>query len=105
VIFARFGISAPALLKFDPSGSSAAEVWHGKGFQTSHSPIIAEGGFAYGVDRTGWLRCIDLQTGERKWQTTEPAVGERPTNPGTAFIVKNGDRFIAGETGELTIAR
>ncbi len=99
-------LGASVLLKGDSADGSAAEIWHGKGFNSSHSPIIAEQGYAFGVDRTGWLRCIDLKTGERKWQTTEPAVGERPTNPGTAFIVKSGDRFlIAGETGELTIAR
>lgn len=104
-IFAS-GLGASALLKLGPSLANVTSVWTGKGFNTSHSPIIAEGGFAYGVDRTGWLRCIDLQTGDRKWQTTEPVVGPRPTNPGTGFIVKNGDRFlIAGETGELTIAR
>jgi outer membrane protein assembly factor BamB len=100
------GLGASALIQLDPSLASATSVWSGKGFNTSHSPIIADGGVAYGVDRTGWLRCIDLRTGERKWQVTEPVVGPRPANPGTGFLVKNGDRFlIAGETGELTIAK
>jgi outer membrane protein assembly factor BamB len=99
------GLGTSAILEWEP-GSAPKELWNGKGFNTSHSPVLAEDGYAYGVDRTGWLRCIELRSGERKWQTTEPVVGPRPTNPGTGFLVKNGDQFlIAGETGELTIAR
>ena len=100
------GLGVSVLLNVDIANGKAEEVWAGKGFQTSHSPVYTENGYVYGVDRLGWLRCVDLKTGERTWETTEPVVGPRPVNPGTAFIVKNGDRFlIAGETGELTLAR
>ncbi|MFO0455821.1 MAG: PQQ-binding-like beta-propeller repeat protein, partial [Planctomycetota bacterium] len=101
------GLAVSSAFQFTTAASGPAPLWaDGKGFTTSHSPVLAHQGFIYGVDRLGWLRCIDFQTGERKWQTTEPVVGPRPVNPGTAFIVRNGDRyFIAAETGELTIAR
>lgn len=100
------GLGVSTALQLQPADHSVKEIWTGKGFNSCHSPILAENGFVYGVDRSGWLRCIELQTGERKWQTTEPVTGARPANPGTAFLVKNGDRhWIAGETGELTLAR
>jgi len=101
------GLAVSSAFQFTDGATSPATLWaDGKGFTTSHSPVLAHQGFIYGVDRLGWLRCIDFRTGERKWQTTEPVVGPRPVNPGTAFIVRNGDRyFIAAETGELTIAR
>jgi|694.fasta_scaffold17934_7 outer membrane protein assembly factor BamB len=100
------GLAVSSAFQFTSGSASPAPLWaDGKGFTTSHSPVLAHEGFIYGVDRLGWLRCIDFQTGERRWQTTEPVVGPRPVNPGTAFIVRNGDRyFIAAETGELTIA-
>jgi outer membrane protein assembly factor BamB len=100
------GLGASILLRLDAATGGATEIWRDKGFNTSHSPVFADGEHLYGVDRTGYLRCIDIKTGKRLWQTTEPITGPRPANPGTGFLVKNGDRFlIAGETGELTIAR
>lgn len=100
------GLAVSIAYQLDSQGGTPSEAWTGKGFNTSHSPVLIYEGHVYGVDRTGWLRCVDLATGERKWQTTEPVVGPRPANPGTAFLVRNGDRFlIAGETGELTLAR
>lgn len=103
------GLAVSAAFEFGAEAAAAqpAPLWaEGKGFTTSHSPILAHAGYIYGIDRLGWLRCVDFQTGERKWQTTEPVVGPRPVNPGTAFLVRNGDRYlIAAETGELTIAR
>jgi len=52
---------------------------------------------------------VRLDTGERVWQTYRPVAGvddSRPVNSGTAFLVKNGDRFfLFSETGHLIIAR
>ena len=61
----------------------------------------------YGVDMNGELRAVKLETGERLWQTYAPvAGGDRPTQTGTAFLVKNGDRFfIFNEKGDLVIAK
>ena len=39
------------------------------------------------------------------WETSEPLNSERPLRSGTAFIIKNGDRFfLFNELGELLIA-
>ncbi len=98
--------SASILLKLDQDRPDAQVVWEGKGFNTSFSPVLSQDGHLFGVDQGGKLRCINMLTGERRWETTQPVTGPRGANSGSAFIVENGDRyFIAGETGELTIAR
>jgi hypothetical protein len=48
---------------------------------------------------------VQLEDGQRLWETYEPTTGRRPAKHGTAFIVKNGDRyFLFGEQGDLMIA-
>jgi hypothetical protein len=75
------------------------------------TPFIADG-VIYGVDQPGQLRAVKLETGERLWSTFKPVIGEEKeegfqgAGSGTAFVVKNGDRyFIFNEKGELIIAR
>lgn len=98
--------AASILIRLHQDRPTAELIWNGKGFNTSFSPIYSAEGYAYGVDQGGKLRCIELLTGRRLWETTEPTTGERPANSGSGFIVRNGDRFfIAGENGVLTIAR
>jgi outer membrane protein assembly factor BamB len=95
---------------------AAEEVWRGSkakgnGVYPVNSTPIVEDGIIYGVDQPGTLRAVKIATGERLWGTQQPVTGkldkdERPVNSGTAFLVKNGDRyFIFGETGHLIIAK
>ena len=66
------------------------------------TPIIIDD-HIYGVDSYGELRGLDLETGERAWTSDEMTVQARW---GTAFIVKNGDRFfVNNDAGDLMIAR
>lgn len=59
----------------------------------------------YGFDQNGLLYAMQLQTGERLWETTEPLRTRRRLQSGTAFIVKQADRFwLFTEQGELVIA-
>ena len=60
----------------------------------------------YGVCQRGQLRAVELATGNRLWDTLKPTTGgDRPLSSGTAFLVKNGERyFIFSETGDLIIA-
>jgi outer membrane protein assembly factor BamB len=97
------------LLKLDPTKPAATEVWRGKR-DTSLSPVnmtpFLEAGMIYGVDQPGELRGVDLETGKRLWQTYAPTTTKKNASSGTAFLVKNGDRFILfGETGRLTFAK
>jgi outer membrane protein assembly factor BamB len=98
-----------ALLKLAKDKPAAELVWYGKK-DTSVYPVnstpIVEDGVMYGVDQPGQLRAVRVATGERLWETTSPTTGEKPASSGTAFLVKNGDRwFIFNERGELVIAK
>jgi outer membrane protein assembly factor BamB len=67
------------------------------------TPIII-GDYVYGIDSHGELRCLDLKTGERIWETQ--AVTRDRALHATAHIVRNGDRvFIVNDFGEMIIAR
>jgi hypothetical protein len=55
---------------------------------------------------------VKLETGERLWWAQSPVTGkpdekeEKGISSGTAFLVKNGDRyFLFAETGHLIIAK
>ncbi len=69
------------------------------------TPFI-EGDHIYGVCSYGQLRCLELKTGKRVWETFEPTTGGKPVRWANAFIIKHGDRFfLHNEHGDLIIAR
>jgi outer membrane protein assembly factor BamB len=108
-LFASATYNASLLLKFDGNKPEPKEVWRGNP-KTSLSAINAtpfiDGDMIYGVDQPGPLRGVKLETGERVWGTSEPVTGKRPRPWSTAFLIKNGDRYlIFNELGELIIAR
>jgi outer membrane protein assembly factor BamB len=107
-----------AAIKLDKTKPAAEVVWRGSlekkiGVAPVNSTPMIEDGIIYGVDQVGCLRAVKLETGERLWATTLPVIGKdedpedrRAHNTGTAFLVKNGDRyFIFGEGGYLAIAK
>jgi outer membrane protein assembly factor BamB len=80
-------------------------------YPVNMTPFI-EGGTIYGVDQPGMLRAVELDTGKKLWFTFKPVLGKeedenfRGGGSGTAFVVKNGDRFfLFNELGELVIAK
>jgi outer membrane protein assembly factor BamB len=102
---------AALLLKLDRAKPAAEEVWRGEKktavYCSNSTPLIADG-VIYGADcQVGALRGVKLSTGERLWETFVPTTGgERRASHGTAFLVKNGDRyFLFSETGDLIIAK
>jgi outer membrane protein assembly factor BamB len=103
------GADAAVLLKLAADRPAAEEVWRGesgKGVFCANSTPFLQDGMIYGVDSGGGqLRGVRLETGQRIWETFAPSAGKRATH-GTAFLVRNGDRFfLASEKGELVIAR
>ena len=97
------------MLKLASDKPAVEEVWRGT-TKTGVFPInmtpFAEGEYLYGVDQPGELMAVDVKTGKRLWTTFDPVSGKRKQGSGTAFIVKNGDRFfLFNEMGELVIAR
>jgi len=100
------------LLKLTADKPGATEVWRGS-TKIGASPVNAtpflEDGFMYAVDQPGALLGVDLKTAEHVWETFKPVTDQenpKRVNSGTAFLVKNGDRFfLASETGNLIIAK
>jgi outer membrane protein assembly factor BamB len=102
------------LLKLAADKPAATTVWTGEKdtavYPVNSEPFI-EDGIIYGVDQPGCLRAVELQTGKRLWERFKPVVGkDEPEgtriNSGTAFLVKNGDRFVIfAETGDLIFAK
>lgn len=96
------------LLKLDADKPGAKTVWKGNRdsavYPVNNTPFL-EDGHIYGVCSDGELRCVDIKTGDRVWETYAPVAGKN-TGSGTAHLVKHEDRFfIASETGDLIIAK
>jgi outer membrane protein assembly factor BamB len=67
------------------------------------TPVII-GDYIYGIDSHGELRCLNLKTGDRIWETQ--AVTRERALHATAHFIRNGDRvFMNNDFGELIIAK
>ena len=108
-LFAGGIVNRAVLLQLGRDKPSAEVVWRGQkdvGIGPVSSVPFLEGETMYGVDRQGELRGVNLQDGAHLWSTYAPTTTRGRANSGTAFLVKNGDRFfLFGETGDLVIAR
>lgn len=94
------------LLKLSTDEPAVTEVWQGKGVHPDHNPPLVVEGKAYGIDVKGHLRCVDLTSGERRWESLATAPQGRPASSATGFMVRNGEKFfVVIETGELLIAK
>jgi outer membrane protein assembly factor BamB len=101
------------LLKFEPDKAAPSVAWRTAKMSerdTTHlnsimcTPFI-EDGHVYGACSYGQFRCLELETGARKWETFAPTTG-KAERWGNAFVVKNGARFfLVSEQGDLIIAR
>jgi outer membrane protein assembly factor BamB len=113
---------AGVVLKLE--GDKATPVWEeaaAKGKELASKPRgvypvnmtpFVENGTIYAVDQPGMLRAVELETGKKLWFTFKPVIGKdevedfKGAGSGTAFVVKNGDRFfLFAETGDLIIAK
>jgi outer membrane protein assembly factor BamB len=105
------------MLRLDDQRPAASLVWGGPGEQdagmthdtpdTVNSVIstpVVDGGYVYGLDNDGQLRCLDAATGKLVWKTD--ALLKEHAMYGTAFFVRHDDRyFINNDRGELVLAK
>ncbi len=79
--------------------TSSGLVWHvgGNDFRRSMSTVAIADGLLYAADLSGFLYCLDLKTGKRRWRyDTFAAVW------GSPYVV-DGKVFLGDEDGELVI--
>ena len=99
------------LIKLDENALSADIVWQRAGENESKTdalhccistPVLMDN-HIYGVDSYGELRCLDLATGTRLWESLAAVPKARWAN---IHIVRQADRFwLFNERGELIICR
>ncbi len=97
------------LLKLAKQRPAVEIVWRDqkrKGISPVNVQPFVDGSQIYGFDQRGTLMAVDIPTGERLWQTSEPVADKRPAGNATAFIVRQADRyFLFTEDGDLVICR
>ena len=121
VLFASGIDRVAALYGLDGAEPAARLLWRGEPksavYCANATPFIA-GDTIYGCDcDTGMLMAVELETGRRLWETTQPTTGgTRRGKHGTAFVVRQADPvvtdgaaasrvWIFSETGDLILAR
>jgi outer membrane protein assembly factor BamB len=119
------------LLRVNPDGQGCEEVWRDRRNMLAHwsTPLVVDGhiyGFSGRHEQEGTFRCLDLETGDVKWETTgfagdlsdlaqDPATGRiknvktGQTIPWPFFgrgskIQAEGRFIILGERGTLALA-
>ncbi|MFH1920505.1 MAG: PQQ-binding-like beta-propeller repeat protein [Planctomycetota bacterium] len=100
-----------ALVKLSQESLEVETLWHrrrggpdeGAALHCLISTPLIDGGYVYGADSRGVLRCLRLDTGEQVWED-KTAVPEN--NFATIHLIRNGERtWMFNERGELIIAR
>ena len=99
------------LLKVNPDKHAVEKVWRRRGRSEKitdslhcciSTPVI-QGDYIYGVDSYGELRCLDLKTGDRIWESLEATPKDRWSN---VHMVRHEDKiWMFNERGELIISK
>ncbi len=107
-------ISAPfrwgsSLLKLSPDeGPAPPTVWHTERLSNDVFSSVCDAGFLYGFDLRdvqvkthrssyGKFRCLDMQTGEPRWETDQTGH--------TSVLFADGKLILFNDRGELILAR
>lgn len=111
-LFVTSFYNGPMMLQLAQDRPAARVLWRGRSNSERNTdglhsimptPFIKDG-YIYGVCSYGQLRCLRLDSGERRWESLE-ATGGKEERWGNAFLIPNGDRFfLFNEHGELIIA-
>jgi len=97
------------MLKLHQDRLDVEEIWRRRGrsernTDSLHAMIstpLVQGGYVYGVDSYGELRCLDARTGDRVWEDLTAVPSARWA---TIHMVRNGERiWMFNERGDLII--
>ncbi len=110
-IFVTSFYDGALMLEMQPDSMSVKELWKAmgpnerqtKGLHSIISTPVWIGNYLYGVDSYGELRCLDVNTGERIWESQEAVPKSRWS---TIHFVQNGKHtWMFNERGELILAK
>ncbi|HUV66548.1 MAG TPA: PQQ-binding-like beta-propeller repeat protein [Sedimentisphaerales bacterium] len=110
-IFVSGFFDGSLLLKVPPDEMAVQKIWQRRGSSEKDtdslhcciSTPILQGDHVYGLDAYGELRCLDLHTGERIWESRLAVPQARWA---TAHMVRHeGQVWMLNERGELIISR
>ena len=99
------------LLKVNPDKLAVEKVWQRQGPNERNtdslhcciSTPVLQGDYIYGVDSYGELRCLDLHTGDRIWESLDAVPKARWAN---IHLVRHEDKiWMFNERGELIISK
>ena len=99
------------LLRLGQERPSVELAWHRMGKSEKDtdalhcciSTPLLDDGHIYGIDAYGMLRCLDIRTGDRIWESADAVPQARWAN---VHMVRNGDKvWMLNERGDLIIAR
>ncbi|MHC4643264.1 MAG: PQQ-binding-like beta-propeller repeat protein [Planctomycetota bacterium] len=99
------------LLKVNPDEMTVDKIWRRKGANEREtdslhcmiSTPVLQGNYIYGVDSYGQLRCLDITTGDRIWESLDAVPKNRWAN---IHMVQNEDKiWMFNESGELIISK
>ena len=99
------------MLKINPDSLSVEKLWQRKGPDVTNtdslhcciSTPILQGNYIYGVDSYGELRCLDINTGDRIWESLDAVPKNRWAN---IHMVQHTDNiWMFNESGELIICK
>ncbi|MCE9547689.1 MAG: PQQ-like beta-propeller repeat protein, partial [Planctomycetia bacterium] len=98
------------LLKLNADKPGVEVVWKGTpktALYSANSTPFLEDGMIYGLNcQSGALVGARIEDGKRLWESFKPTTGERRAMHGTAFLVKQADRFfLFNEAGDLILAK
>jgi outer membrane protein assembly factor BamB len=83
--------------RVDFTAEPPREVWSNSKLSSYTASAVLLDGFLYGVDKAGFLRCLDWKTGEEKW-------GQRGFGDFGTLIASDGKLLVqTGKTGELVV--
>jgi outer membrane protein assembly factor BamB len=87
-----------ALLQVKPEGDrfAAAPLWENRLLCARYSNPVAREGYVYGLN-TGYLVCLEAQTGARRWRSTKTYGNGQLLLVGDAILVQS-------ESGEIALA-
>ena len=99
------------MLKINPDSLSVEKLWQRKGPGVTNtdslhcciSTPVLKSDYIYGVDSYGELRCLDIKTGDRIWESLDAVPKNRWAN---IHMVQNEDKiWMFNESGELIICK